>query len=104
MMGGLFKLKVFALLMAVTSVITCPALAAPAAAPAPIIRTEISPHLAMVGQTVTLKVDVLVPSWFTAPIDYPAAINVAGVTAQLSNSAAINLNERIDNQSYAGMS
>ncbi|MBK7685750.1 MAG: BatD family protein [Rhodocyclaceae bacterium] len=104
MIGGVFKLKVFALLMAVTSVITCPALAAPPAAPAPIIRTEISPHHAMVGQTVTLKVDVLVPSWFTAPIDYPAAIRVAGVTAQLSNSAAINLNERIDNQSYAGMS
>ena len=103
-MRGLKLVKVFALLAAMASLITCPALAAPATVPSPIIRTEISPRLAMVGQTVTLKVDVLVPSWFTAPIDYPSAISVPGVTAQLSNSAAINLNEQISNQSYAGMS
>lgn len=80
------------------------ALAASSPAQAPIIRTELSPRVAMVGQTVTLRVDVLVPTWFTAPIDFPPAINVAGVTGQLSNSAAVNLNEQINNQGYAGMS
>ncbi len=96
--------KTFGLMVALGAALTCPALATPEPASAPVIRTEISPRQAMVGQTVTLKVDVLVPSWFTAPIDYPTAVSIPGATAQLSNSAAINLNERIDNQSYAGMS
>ena len=104
MSSWLGAVNIFAAMLAMAAVLACPALAASDAAPTPVIRTEISPRQAMVGQTVTLKIDVLVPSWFTAPIDYPAAINLAGVTGQLSNSAAINLNERIDNQSYAGMS
>ena len=104
MRRGVGVIKQFATLMAICGALSRPALAVPAVAPGPIIRTEISPRQVVVGQTVTLKVDVLVPSWFTAPIDYPAAINLPGATAQLSNSAAINLNEQINNQSYAGMS
>ncbi len=74
------------------------------AAQPPVIRTEISPRSVVVGQTVTLRVDIFVPTWFTAPIEYPSSIAVAGATAQLSDSAATNLTEHIDGQSYAGMS
>jgi hypothetical protein len=104
MMHWFATAKRYVVIVVLDAALTSVGHAAPETAPSPIIRAELTPRLAVVGQTVTLKVDVLVPSWFTAPIDYPPTINVAGITAQLSNAAAINLNERIDNQSYAGMS
>ncbi len=69
----------------------------------PIVRSKLSARQVMVGQTVTLHVEVLVPSWFTDPIDYPTSIEIPGTTAQLSDKGANNLNERIDGLGYAGI-
>ena len=97
MMRRIITLRIILLL---ASGFTCPAFAEPT----PVIRTEISPRQVVVGQTVTLRIDILVPTWFTAPIDYPSTFTLPGATAQLSNAAATNLTEQIDHQSYAGMS
>tara|TARA_Y100000296_G_scaffold87491_1_gene135706 strand:+ start:6977 stop:8305 length:1329 start_codon:yes stop_codon:yes gene_type:complete len=71
--------------------------------PDPIVRTQLVPAQALVGQTVTLSVEVLVPGWFTAPIDYPGSINLPGVSGQQDRLSSSNLNERIDGINYLGI-
>jgi hypothetical protein len=75
---------------------------AASAASAPIVRTQLTPANARVGQTLTLSVDVLVPGWFTAPIIYPE-LTVDGVAARLSEQSGGNLSERIGTVRYAGI-
>ncbi len=72
------------------------------AAPAPIVRTQLTPVNARVGQTLTLSIEVLVPGWFSAPISYPE-LTVDGVAARLSEQSGGNLNERIGTVRYAGI-
>ena len=80
------------------------ALALDAQAGAPIVRTRIAPTAVTIGQPVTLTIDVLVPTWFGGAIEYPPALAIPDAVAKLSDERAVNLNERIDGESYAGMS
>jgi len=74
-----------------------------AAEPAPIVRTQLTPPNPTVGQTVKLGIEVFVPTWFTAPIEYPASVVVDGLTVQLSERSDGNRSEVIDGQTWAGI-
>ena len=73
------------------------------AADAPVVRTRITPGAVVVGQPVTLAIDILVPTWFGGAIEYPPTIAIADTVAKLSDERPVNLNERIGDASYAGM-
>jgi hypothetical protein len=73
------------------------------AADPPILRTGLSVASAHPGEVVQLSVDVLVPGWFTAPLELPASLPLDGGTARLDDTATHNLNERIDGIAYAGI-
>lgn len=73
------------------------------AAGGPVIRTRIAPASVAIGQPVTLAIDVLVPTWFGGAIDYPPTIAIPDTVAKLSDERPVNLNERIGDASYAGM-
>ena len=74
-----------------------------AAAGGPVVRTRIAPASVVIGQPVTLSIDILVPTWFAGGIDYPPTITIPEVVAKLSDEHSVNLNERIGDASYAGM-
>jgi hypothetical protein len=73
------------------------------AAGGPVIRTRLAPATVVIGQPVTLAVDILVPTWFGGAIDYPPTIALPGTVAKLSDERPVNLNEHIGDASYAGM-
>jgi hypothetical protein len=91
-------LRAIAMLVAGTA-----ATLASAAAPAPIVRTQLTPAAATVGQSVKLGIEVLVPTWFTAPIEYPASVVVDGLTVRLAERAEGNRSEKIDGETWAGI-
>ena len=68
------------------------------------IRTRIAPASVIIGQPVTLAIDILVPTWFGGGIEYPATVAIPDAIAKLSDERPVNLNERIGDASYAGMS
>jgi hypothetical protein len=74
------------------------------AAGGPVIRTRLAPAAVVIGQPVTLAIDILVPTWFGGAIEYPPTIALPGAVAKLSDERPVNLNERIGDASYAGMS
>lgn len=73
------------------------------AAPAPLVRSQITPAQARVGEVVVLELAILVPGWLTAPIDLPTSLDIPGVQARLDEGAALNVNESIDGVAYAGI-
>ena len=78
-------------------------LAASALAAEPIARARLSPEGPVVpGQAVKLEVTVLVPTWFTGAPVWPE-IEVKGALALLPTESAVNLTERIDGESWSGM-
>jgi len=91
-----------ALRTALTSLIVAIALDAYAAG-GPIVRTRIAPASVVMGQPVTLAIDILVPTWFGGAIEYPPTIAIPDAIAKLSDEHSVNLNERIGDASYAGM-
>src|SRR5439155_14775884 len=74
-----------------------------AAAGGPVVRTRVAPASVVMGQPVTLAIDILVPTWFGGAIEYPSTIAVPDAVAKLSDEHPVNLNERIGDASYAGM-
>ena len=74
-----------------------------AAALKPQVRTQLSANQAHAGERVMLDIAVLVPGWFTAPLDLPASVELDGATVRLADSAASNISERIDGQIWAGI-
>ena len=69
----------------------------------PILRVRLQPKgVVIVGQPVTLSVDVLVPTWFTRAPVYPA-LEIPGAIAVLSDARPVNLSERIAGDTWAGM-
>ena len=73
------------------------------AAPAPIVRSQLTPVQARVGEVVMLDLVILVPGWLTAPIDLPTTLDIPGVQARLDEGAALNVNETIAGVAYAGV-
>ena len=96
-------LKRFLLIFALIGCAESAAVAQQASSPRPILRVRLEPKgVVIVGQPVTLSVDVLVPTWFTRAPVYPA-LEIPGAITVLSDSRPVNLSERIAGDSWAGM-
>jgi hypothetical protein len=73
------------------------------AAGAPVVRVTIEgKQPVLVGQQVKINVQVLVPNFFMSPPDWPA-LDIPGAVVTLSEGSAINLNDTIGGESYAGI-
>lgn len=74
------------------------------AGPRPLVRTKIeSESPVMVGETVTMSVDVLTPTWFPRAPQFPAALQVENAVAVFDESFRTNLTERIEGESWSGI-
>jgi len=73
-----------------------------AAAERPIVRAEISPAAVAVGESVELKVTVLVPTWFTRPSIYPS-FELANAITRLPADSSFSMRERIGNDSWSAI-
>jgi hypothetical protein len=72
--------------------------------PQPIVRARIeTASPVMVGETVTLSVDVLTPTWFPRAPQFPAALEVENAVAVFDDSFRTNLTEQIDGESWSGI-
>ena len=72
--------------------------------PQPIVRARIQTESpVMVGETVTLAVDVLAPTWFPRAPQFPAALHVDNAVAVFDDSFRTNLSEQIDGESWSGI-
>ena len=70
----------------------------------PIIRARIETETPVtVGQTVTLSVDVLTPSWFPRAPQFPAALHVENAVAVFDESFRVNLSERFGGDTWSGI-
>jgi len=69
--------------------------------PTVLVRTTLVPKNPVVGQQIEYRVDVFVDTWFAKAPEFPE-IQVEDAIALLPPTASINLNERINGQSYAG--
>ena len=70
----------------------------------PLIRAQIETDSpVMVGETVTLRVDVLTPSWFPRAPRFPAALHVENAVAVFDESFRVNLSEPIGGNTWAGI-
>jgi len=68
----------------------------------PIVRAEISPETVAVGETIELRVTVLVPTWFTRPPIYPN-IELANAITRLPDDSSFSMRERVGNDSWSGI-
>jgi hypothetical protein len=57
----------------------------------------------MVGETVTVSVDVLTPSWFPRAPRFPAALQVENAVAVFDESFRVNLSERVEGEAWSGI-
>jgi hypothetical protein len=71
-----------------------------AGAPEPIVRTTVDPPRVVVGQKMTLRVEVLAPNYMTSPPILPDFQVRNAITRQLAN---LNINERHEEMTYAGV-
>ncbi len=71
----------------------------------PIVRASLaSPgDPATVGQATRISVEVFTPSFFTQAPTWPDTIDVDGAVAKIDDGRAININDRINGSSYAGI-
>ncbi|MFB3041976.1 MAG: hypothetical protein ACE1ZS_09335, partial [Candidatus Poribacteria bacterium] len=74
-----------------------------ASAQQPILRVRVEPRTVVVGEPVKVTVDVLVPTWFTKAPTYPR-LEIPGAIAVLRKGPSLNLIERIDGDTWAGIS
>jgi hypothetical protein len=71
----------------------------------PIVRTRLDPTgSVMVGQPVTLTVEILVPTWFLKAPKFPISLNVPNAIAEYLEGSNVNLSERIGSDTWAGLS
>ena len=68
----------------------------------PIVRAEITPETVAVGESVELKVTVLVPTWFTRPSIYPT-FELANAITRLPDDSSYSIRERVGNDSWSGI-
>jgi hypothetical protein len=89
-----------ALLAALLLVLSLPGAEAQTGAPEPILRLTIDPPRVVVGQKTTLRLDVLVPNYMTAPPELSGFQLRNAVTRQLQS---VNINEQQGGTSFAGV-
>jgi len=76
---------------------------ASAAEPDVRVQARLVPDTAvMVGATVTLEVDLLVDTWFTAPPELPV-LQLAGAVVSPPGGEAEHLNQRLDGKAFFGL-
>ena len=68
----------------------------------PIVRAEVTPTTVAVGETIELRVSVLVPTWFTRPPIYPN-IELANAITRLPDDSSFSMRERVGNDSWSGI-
>lgn len=68
--------------------------------PAPVVRVVVDPPRVVVGQSVTLRIDVLAPNYMTSPPVLPDFQVRNAITRQLQS---INMSETHDGLTYAGV-
>lgn len=68
----------------------------------PIVRAEITPATVAVGETIELKVSILVPTWFTRPPIYPS-FELANAITRLPDDSSFSMRERVGNDSWSGI-
>ena len=73
-----------------------------AAEEGPIVRAEVTPTTVAVGETIELRVSVLVPTWFTRPPIYPN-IELANAITRLPDDSSFSMRERVGNDSWSGI-
>ncbi len=96
-------LKRFLLIFALIGCAESAAIAQQVSSSRPILRVRLEPKgVVIVGQPITLSVDVLVPTWFTRAPVYPS-LEIPGAIAVLSDARPVNLSERIAGDTWAGM-
>jgi hypothetical protein len=78
-------------------------IATSALAQSPRVRMGNLPTKVGVGEAQTLEIAVLVPGWFTSPVELPASIDLPNATVRLMDGSAANINERIDGVAWAGI-
>lgn len=77
--------------------------AEPEAQPEIKVRSQLLPaDSALVGGTVSLQVDLLVDTWFSAAPQLPK-LNLAGAVVSEPSSEAVHLNEKIDGKPFFGL-
>jgi len=78
----------------------CSAWAQQAAVPEPILQVTVDPPRVVVGQSTTLRIDVLAPNYMTSPPELPGFQVRNAVTRQLQS---VNLSEQRNDIGYAGV-
>lgn len=68
----------------------------------PVVRLAVAPDSVRVGEALSLRVTVLVPTWFPRPPVYPD-FEVANVITRLPPDSAFPVSERIDGESWSGI-
>lgn len=68
----------------------------------PVVRAEVSPETVDVGESVELKVIVLVPTWFTRPPVYPT-FELANAITRTPADSSYPIRERVGNESWSGI-
>lgn len=69
----------------------------------PVVRVEVSPTEVVVGQSVRLRVTVLVPTWFTKPSAYPS-FELANTITRLPPDSSFNTTVRVNSETWTGIS
>jgi len=68
----------------------------------PIVRAEISPGNVAIGESIELKITVLVPTWFTRPPIYPN-FELANAITRLPDDSSYPIRERVGRDSWSGI-
>lgn len=68
----------------------------------PVVRLAVAPDSVRVGEALSLRVTVLVPTWFPRPPVYPD-FEVANVITRLPPDSAFPVSERLDGESWSGI-
>lgn len=86
----------------ILSIIALATSAATFAQDRPVVRAEINPETVAVGESIELKITVLVPTWFTRPPVYPSFELVNAIT-RLPDDSSYPIRERVGNDSWSGI-
>lgn len=79
-----------------------PVQAQEAAAGEPVVRTELEPASVLTGQPATLRVTVLVPTYFPRPVTLPS-FDLPNVMVELPDEATRPVSERVEGRKWSGV-
>ncbi|MBK6800293.1 MAG: hypothetical protein IPG83_02070 [Novosphingobium sp.] len=85
---GLMRCLLLLVAVVMSALAATATMAAGAAEPVPRLRVSPLPDKVRVGQVVPLEIAVLVPGWFTAPVELPASFVLDGPACAPGRKAA----------------